>query len=76
MDWSTDLLHRQFAPSSDAFHRGRLAMDGHDPSGRVLTLHPRAFEMGFNAVLFTTHRQNFLVPPRAHRCFPLAEYLV
>ena len=65
-----------FAPTSDAFHRGRLAMDGHYPSGRVLTLHPRAFEMGFNAVLFTTHRQNFLVPPRAHRSFPLAEYLV
>ncbi len=65
-----------FAPTSDAFHRGRLAMDGHYPSGRVLNLHPRAFEMGFNAVLFTTHRQNVLVPPRAHRSFPLAEYLV
>jgi hypothetical protein len=38
-------------------------------------MNPRAFGMGFNAVLFTTHRQNFLVPPRAHRSFPLAEYL-
>ncbi len=64
-----------FVPTSDAFHRGRLAMDGHYPGGRVLNLHPRAFEMGFNAVLFTTHRQNFLVPPRAHRSFPLAEYV-
>ena len=64
-----------FAPTSDAFHRGRLAMDGHYASGRVLNVHPRSFEMGFNAVLFTTHRQNFLVPPRAYRSFPLAEYL-
>ena len=28
---------------------------------------------GINSVLRTTHRQNFLVPPRAHRSFPLAE---
>jgi hypothetical protein len=28
-----------------------------------------------NSVLRTTHRQNFLVPPRAHRAFPLAELL-
>jgi len=26
-------------------------------------------------VLLTTHRQNFLVPPRRHRSFPLAELL-
>ena len=29
----------------------------------------------FNQVLQTTHRQNFLVPPRLHRSFPLAEFL-
>jgi len=28
-----------------------------------------------NSVLFTTHRQNYLVPPRRHRSFPLAEFL-
>jgi hypothetical protein len=28
-----------------------------------------------SAVLHTTHRQNFLVPPRAHRSFPLVEFL-
>jgi hypothetical protein len=28
-----------------------------------------------NSVLRTTHRQNFLVPPRKHRSFPLAELL-
>jgi hypothetical protein len=65
-----------FAPTSDAFHRGRLAMDGRYADGTTLKLHPRAVGMGFNAVLTTTHRQNFLVPPRAHRSFPLAEYLI
>ncbi len=64
-----------FPPTSDAFHRVRLAMDGHYPDGTRLNLSSRDFGMGFNAVLFTTHRQNFLVSPRAHRSFPLAEYL-
>jgi NADPH:quinone reductase-like Zn-dependent oxidoreductase len=30
---------------------------------------------GIYSVLFTTHRQNYLVPPRRHRAFPLAEFL-
>jgi hypothetical protein len=64
-----------FVPTIDSFHRGRMAMDGRYPDGTVLKLKPRAYDMGFNAVLTTTHRQNFLVPPRAHRSFPLAEYL-
>ncbi|HJT58953.1 MAG TPA: hypothetical protein VJ761_20760 [Ktedonobacteraceae bacterium] len=50
-------------------------MDGRYPDGKALKLKPRAYNMGFNSVLTTTHRQNFLVPPRAHRSFPLAEYL-
>lgn len=29
--------------------------------------------IGFTRFLTTTHRQNFLLPPRAHRSFPLAE---
>jgi hypothetical protein len=61
-----------FNPTSDDFHRNRLAMDGVLPGGK-LPLAPRARGQGFNAVLRTTHRQNFLVPPRAHRSFPLAE---
>jgi hypothetical protein len=65
-----------FSPTSEDFHRWRRAMDGYYPDGTVLNLHPRSSDMGFNAVLTTTHRQNFLVPPRAHRSFPLAEYLV
>jgi hypothetical protein len=64
-----------FNPTSDDFHRNRLAMDGHLPSEK-LPFAPRARGQGFNAVLRTTHRQNFLVPPRRHRSFPLAELLV
>ncbi len=61
-----------FNPTSDDFHRNRLAMDGHLPGGK-LPFAPRARGQGFNAVLRTTHRQNFIVPPRTHRSFPLAE---
>jgi hypothetical protein len=62
-----------FNPSSDDFARNRLAMDGVLPDGTKLDLPPRARAQGFNSVLTTTHRQNFLVPPRLHRAFPLAE---
>src|SRR5215217_1193438 len=61
-----------FNPSSDDFHRNRLAMDGVLP-GKKIPFPPRARGQGFNAVLSTTHRQNFLVPPRRHRSFPLAD---
>jgi hypothetical protein len=62
-----------FNPSSDDFHRNRLAMDGVLPDGTRLPLPARARGQGFNSILRTTHRQNFLVPPRRHRSFPLAE---
>jgi hypothetical protein len=62
-----------FNPSSDDFARNRLAMDGVMPDGTKLPLPPRGRAQGFNSVLTTTHRQNFLVPPRRHRSFPLAE---
>jgi hypothetical protein len=62
-----------FNPSSDDFHRNRLAMDGVLPDGRRLPLKPGSRAQGLNSVLQTTHRQNFLVPPRRHRSFPLAE---
>ena len=62
-----------FNPSSDDFHRNRLAMDGVLPDGTKLRFPPGSRGQGFNSVLKTTHRQNFLVPPRAHRSFPLAE---
>ena len=62
-----------FNPTSDDFHRNRLAMDGHMPGGEKLKFVPRAPGQGFNSILKTTHRQNFLVPPRRHRAFPLVE---
>ncbi len=62
-----------FNPTSDDFHRNRLAMDGVLPDGTRLPFDPRARGQGLNSVLKTTHRQNFLVPPRRHRSFPLVE---
>ncbi|HZQ37784.1 MAG TPA: hypothetical protein VFD32_17770, partial [Dehalococcoidia bacterium] len=65
-----------FAPTSDTFNRIRLAMDGQHSGGTLPgPFAALASSKGFNAVLRTTHRQNFLVPPRAHRSFPLAELL-
>jgi hypothetical protein len=61
-----------FNPTGDDFRRNRLAMDGVLPGGKI-PFSPRAREQGFNSILMTTHRQNFLVPPRRHRAFPLAE---
>jgi hypothetical protein len=49
-------------------------MDGHY-SDTTLPVAPRSHSAGINSVLFTTHRQNYLVPPRRHRSFPLAEFL-
>jgi hypothetical protein len=61
-----------FNPTGDDFRRNRLAMDGVLPGGKI-AFPPRDRNQGFNSVLSTTHRQNFLVPPRRHRSFPLAE---
>jgi hypothetical protein len=62
-----------FSPTSDDFNRTRLAMDGVLPDGTKLPFQPRARGQGLNSVLRTTHRQNFLVPPRSRRSFPLVE---
>jgi hypothetical protein len=62
-----------FNPSGDDFERNRLAMDGILPDGTKLEVGARSRAQGFNSILTTTHRQNFLVPPRRHRSFPLAE---
>ncbi len=64
-----------FNPTSDDFHRNRLAMDGVLPNGRRLPFQPRDRGQGINSVLRTSHRQNFLVPPRRHRSFPLVELI-
>jgi hypothetical protein len=70
---SAGLHFAVFNPSSDDFARNRLAMDGELPDGTKLDTPPRSRAQGFNSVLTTTHRQNFLVPPRRHRSFPLSE---
>jgi len=64
-----------FQPTIAIFNRVRLAMDGHY-SDKTLPVAPRSPHAGINSVLHTTHRQNYLVPPRRHRSFPLAEFLV
>jgi hypothetical protein len=68
-----------FMPTSGGFNAVRQAMDGNYPlppgGGPPVSLGPQAVHGPFNAVLQATHRQNFLVPPRAHRSFPLAELL-
>jgi len=62
-----------FNPTADDFRRVRLAMDGILPNGVKLAFPPRTIGQGINPVFHATHRQNFLVPPRAHRSFPLSE---
>ena len=61
-----------FNPTGDDFRRNRNAMDGVLPGGTI-PFPPRDRNQGFNSVLLTTHRQNYLVPPRRNRSFPLAE---
>ena len=63
-----------FQPTIAIFNLVRLAMDGHYPD-MTLPISPRSPHAGINSVLHTTHRQNYLVPPRRHRSFPLAEFL-
>jgi hypothetical protein len=66
-----------FAPTSNEFHRYRFAMDGLDDEGRSLPANVGAARdnasRAFNRLIRASHRQNFIVPPRARRSFPLAE---
>ncbi len=62
-----------FAPTTDLFNQARRAMDGALGDGTQLGLDARAEEQGFNAFIHATHRQNFLVPPRSRRAFPLVD---
>jgi hypothetical protein len=67
-----------FVPTSGRFHRARLAMDGLLPDGtnlRAGTYNVGDDANGINGFIHATHRQNFLIPPRRHRSFPLAELL-
>ncbi len=66
-----------FVPTSGKFHVARMSMDGILPDGTNLRTQYGLSDadIGFNSEMQATHRQNYLVPPRAHRSFPLAELL-
>ena len=66
-----------FVPSSNKFHTARRVMDGVRLTDGA-DLAPSAGgvgNVGLNAVTQATHRQNFLVPPRSHRSFPIVELM-
>jgi hypothetical protein len=62
-----------FVPGHHLFHRARLAMDGHMPNGTNLPVAPN--ESGINGMIRASHRQNYVIPPRKNRSFPLVELL-
>jgi hypothetical protein len=66
-----------FVPTSGKFHIARTSMDGILPDGTNLRTQYGLTDadIGFNSEMQATHRQNYLVPPRAHRSFPLTELL-
>jgi hypothetical protein len=64
-----------FHPTSDDFARTRRAMDGVFADGTRIPLGRGDVGQGINSVLTTTHRQNFLVPPRPHRALPLVDLI-
>jgi hypothetical protein len=67
-----------FTATSQQFHRMKLAMDGVLPNGANLREAPYNIPdsaNGINQAIRATHRQNFLIPPRAKRSFPLVELL-
>ena len=67
-----------FVPGHHLFHRARLAMDGVLPDGtdlRQAPYHIPAHDSGINGMMRASHRQNYVVPPRRNRSFPLVELL-
>ena len=59
-------------PSAQHFELMRLEMDSPD----LAEAHKLPDEnVGFTDFLVTTHRQNYCLPPRSHRSFPLAELI-
>jgi hypothetical protein len=60
------------SPSAQHFELMRKEMDS---VGLAERHHLPDENVGFTDFLKTTHRQNFCLPPRAHRSFPLAELL-
>jgi hypothetical protein len=60
-----------FTPGSEIFHRSRRAMDAADLASKHAL---PASANGINSFIRATRRQNYLVPPRRHRSFPLIEF--
>jgi hypothetical protein len=61
-----------FGPSAQHYEKMRLEMDGVEHQKKYNLADE---DLGFTKFLVTTHRQNMLLPPRAHRSFPLAELI-
>ncbi|MGH9072280.1 MAG: DUF7405 family protein, partial [Acidimicrobiales bacterium] len=59
-------------PSAQQFHLMRTEMDS---PGLAEKHHLPDENVGFTDFLVNTHRQNYCLPPRQHRSFPLAELL-
>ncbi len=59
-----------FASSGQLFEKMRKEMDGVELERKYNLARENT---GFTKFLVTTHRQNYLEPPRSHRSFPLAE---
>ena len=71
-----------FVPSHLAFHKARFAMDGYNPDGTKFKFTGTQTDFpvtgraaGINSIMSATHRQNYVIPPRKNRSFPLAELL-
>ena len=67
-----------FVPATSKFHAARNAMDGVLPDQTNLRAAPYNVSdqsNGINAAIRASHRQNYLIPPRRHRSFPVAELL-
>jgi hypothetical protein len=67
-----------FLPGHHLFHRARMAMDGVMPDGTNFRNPPYSIpdkDNGINSRMRASHRQNFVIPPRRHRSFPLVELL-
>jgi hypothetical protein len=67
-----------FVPGHHLFHRARLAMDGVMPDGtdfRAAPYNIASSSMGINNRMRASHRQNYVIPPRRNRSFPLVELL-
>jgi hypothetical protein len=73
-----------FLPGHHLFHRARMAMDGvvpdsTSPTGttdlRAAPYNIAARDNGINGMIRASHRQNYVIPPRRNRSFPLVKLL-